>query len=209
MACRQSIGTEILGRCQKVGELDGLIARHAGDRCLAGDVAFGERIDHSLAEAFFVVEDIVRDAEGFRNPARVLDILARTAGTGAMGGRAMVVELQGYADDIIALALEETGDDGGINAARHGNDNARVFWASGKVQAVHHVSSEFRPQTSGPDYIGHRSRRRQHKQGPAGPLSSDTCIRRLHWHQVMPDADIRRIWRAVGLLSQKLTKSLT
>ncbi len=130
VACRQSIGAEIAGRLQEVGKLDGLVAGNARDRRLAADIARGERIDHGFAETCFIVEDIMRDAQALGYAACVFDILTGTAGTGTMGGCAMIIELQGDADDIIALAFEDAGHNRRIHAARHGNDDTGVFRSS-------------------------------------------------------------------------------
>ena len=59
----QRIGAELARGLQKVGELDGLVAGHARDRRLAGDIALGERVDHRLAEPLLVVEHVMRNAE--------------------------------------------------------------------------------------------------------------------------------------------------
>ena len=51
---------------------------------------------------------------------------------------AVVVELQGDADDVVALLREQGGDDGGIDATRHGDDDrvadgsADVRWRGGR-----------------------------------------------------------------------------
>ena len=95
-------GAEIAGGGEEVGELDGLVAGDAGDRRLAPRVALGERLDHRLAEARLVVEHVMRDAELRGDLARVVDVLPGAAGAGAMRGRAVVVELQGDADHIVA-----------------------------------------------------------------------------------------------------------
>jgi len=52
---------EMAGRGEQVGEFDGLIAGDARYRCLAGDVAVGEALDHRLAEALLIVEHVMRD----------------------------------------------------------------------------------------------------------------------------------------------------
>ena len=137
VAGRQRVGAEIARGLQKVGELDGLVARNARDRRLAGDIAFSERVDHRLAEPLLIVEHIVRDAERLGHAARVGDILAGAARAGAMRGRAMVVELQRHADDVVAFLLQEAGDDRGIHAAGHRDDDARVGWPSRQIEAVH------------------------------------------------------------------------
>ena len=53
---------EFLRGGQEVSELDGLVAGHAGDRGLEGDIALGEGIDHRLAEAILVVQHVMRNA---------------------------------------------------------------------------------------------------------------------------------------------------
>ncbi len=75
----QRVGAELARGLQQVGELDGLVARDAGDRRLAGHVALRERIDHRLAEALFVVEHVVRNAERLGDAARIVDVLAGAA----------------------------------------------------------------------------------------------------------------------------------
>ena len=69
-----------------------------------------------------------------------MDVLPRAAGALAMSGRAVVVKLQGDADDVVAFRLQQGGHDRGIDAPRHGNDHARVLRPSLGVQAVQHHS---------------------------------------------------------------------
>ena len=76
----------------------------------------------------------MRDAERLGDAAGIVDVLAGAARAGAMRRRAMIVELQRDADDVIALALQQAGDDGGIDAARHRDDDAGVFGPSGKIR---------------------------------------------------------------------------
>jgi len=42
---------------------------------------------------------------------------------------AMVIELQGHADDIVAAVLQQGRDDARVDAARHGDHDARVGWS--------------------------------------------------------------------------------
>jgi hypothetical protein len=51
----------------------------------------------------------------------------------------MIVKLEGDAEHFIALAGEQTGNDGGINAAGHRDNYARVFGALGDIKRVQHV----------------------------------------------------------------------
>ena len=68
----------------------------------------------------------MRDAEPRRHRAGVLNVLAGAAGALAMRRLAMVVELQGDADDVVTLLLQQGGDDARVDAARHGDDDARL-----------------------------------------------------------------------------------
>ena len=112
MTGRQNVGAEVPGGLQEVAELDRAVALDAGDRRLAGDVALGEAGDHLLAEAALVVEHVMRDADRLRDAAGIVDVLAGAAGALAVRRGAVVVELQRDADDIVALALQQGGDDG-------------------------------------------------------------------------------------------------
>ena len=127
----------ILRGGQEIGELDRLVAGHAGDRRLAGDIALREGVDDRLAEALLIVEHVMRNAQRFGNATGVVYVLSGAARTGAMGGRAVVVELQRHADDVIAFALQDAGDHRRVDAARHGDDDAGFFGAAGKIEAVH------------------------------------------------------------------------
>ena len=108
---------------RKIAELDRAVALDAGDRRLAGQIALGETVDHRFPEAVLVIEDVVRDAERLGDPARIVNVLARAAGTLAMDRRPMVVELQRDPDDIVALLAEQACHHGGIYAAGHGDDD--------------------------------------------------------------------------------------
>ena len=86
---------------------------------LIGSVAIGAAVEASgLAEpalqravdaAFDTVARVHR-LMSFHDPlsdiARVVDVLPGAAGALAMGGRAMIVELQGDADDVVAFRLQ-------------------------------------------------------------------------------------------------------
>ncbi len=54
-----------------------------------------------------------------------------------MGGGAVVVELQRDPDDVVAFTLEEAGDNRRVDAARHRDDDARIFRTAGEIEAVH------------------------------------------------------------------------
>ena len=140
MAGRQHVGIEVAGGGQKIAELDRAVALDAGDRRLAGQIALGETVDHRFPEAVLVIEDVVRDAERLGDPARIVNVLARAAGTLAMDRRPMVVELQRDPDDIVALLAEQACHHGGIYAAGHGDDDTCLVRGLGEVEGVHHVT---------------------------------------------------------------------
>ena len=80
----------------------------------------------------------MRNADALGDGARVVDVLARAAGALAMRRRAVVVELQRDADDVIALGLEQRRGHRGIDAAGHGDDDAGVLRPAVKIEAVAH-----------------------------------------------------------------------
>ena len=92
----------------------------------------------------------MRDAEGRRDGARVMDVAARAAGALApRGGVAAVVEPQRDADDVVAVALEQRRHDRRVHPARHGDDHARVRGWLGDVEAVEGVSVVHRQRWGG------------------------------------------------------------
>ena len=103
MAGRQHARAQLAGGRQQVAELDRLVAVDAGHRGLAGHIALGKPVDHGFLEAALVIEDVMRDADGSRHHAGIVDVLAGAAGALAVGRRAVVVELERDPDDVVAL----------------------------------------------------------------------------------------------------------
>src|SRR6202040_3820565 len=99
MPGRQRAGAELLRGRQQVAKLDALVAADARDWRLAAAGRLGEILDHRRAEPRLVIEHVMRNAEMGGDARRVAHILPGTAGALLAGCRAMVVELQGYADD--------------------------------------------------------------------------------------------------------------
>ena len=141
VAGRQHLGAELARGRQQVAELDRLVALHAWHRRLARHVALGEAVDHHFLEAALVVEHVVRDADALGDAARVVDVLAGAAGALAVGGGAVIVKLQGHADDVVALGLEQRGGDRGIDPARHGHHHAGLLRPAFDIEAVAHRGS--------------------------------------------------------------------
>ena len=103
MAGRQRVGAEILCGIEQVAKLDLLIAGHARDRRLAGDVAVRKARHDGRSKAALVVEHVVGNAERLGDAARVVDVLAGAAAALTARRGAVIVELQRNADDIVAL----------------------------------------------------------------------------------------------------------
>lgn len=131
-------GAKPFGRFQKIAKLDVLIAGDARHRRLAREIAIGERPHHGLLELALIVEHVMGDIERGRHTARILDVLAGAAGALLGHGLAMVVELQGDADDVVSLPLQEASHHGRVDAARHGDDHPRLGRTPRKMQTVNH-----------------------------------------------------------------------
>jgi hypothetical protein len=115
---------QIPGHVDQIVELDRLVATDAGNRGLAAQIGVSEILHHRLAKPAFVIEHIVGDADRLGRHARVEDVLTGAAGALLGQGDAMVVELQGDPDHIIAGLFQQGRSDRGIDSARHGGDHA-------------------------------------------------------------------------------------
>ena len=87
------------------------------------------------------------NAKGIGNAARIVNVLARAAAALPARRRAVVVELQGDADDVVAGPRQECGDNRGIDAARHRDDDARALARrAGRARGVRGVAKRVRNQ---------------------------------------------------------------
>ncbi|MNL70221.1 hypothetical protein D3C87_1951880 [compost metagenome] len=59
----------------------------------------------------------------------------------------MIVKLQRDAENVVALAFEQAGDDGTVDATGHGNDDTRIFGLAVKIETVHGIQSGLRAAT--------------------------------------------------------------
>ena len=137
MPGRQCLRAQIARGAEQVAELDGLIAADTGDRGFAAHIGVDEIVDHAFAELAFVVEHIVRNADLLGDIARVMDILPGAARALPLHRLAMVVELQRDPDDVVSRLLKQGRGDGGIHAARHGDDDARIAGRRAKSKIDH------------------------------------------------------------------------
>ncbi len=105
-----------------------VVAEGAGDGRAAGEVLGDEGLDDVGLEALLLVDEVVRDAELLGDAAGVVDVVDGAAaalhGLGhafVAGEAALVPELQGEADEGVALLAQESGDGRGVDAAGHGD----------------------------------------------------------------------------------------
>ena len=138
MSGRQRAGAELARGRQQIAKLDRAVALDAGHRRLAERVAVGEIVDHGFAEAAFIVEHVMRNADPLGDIAGVVDVAAGAAGALAMGGRAMIVELQRDADHVVAFGLQQGSRHRGVDAAGHGDHDPCVLRTAFEIQTVEH-----------------------------------------------------------------------
>ena len=124
MSGRQQVGAEVVGCVEQIDEFQVLVAGDARDGRLAGDIGLGERLDHLLAKAVLVIEHIMGNAETRGDVPRIVDVLPGAAGALAVSRFAVVVELHGDADDVVAFGRQQRRRDRRIDASRHRNDDA-------------------------------------------------------------------------------------
>ena len=101
MAGRQHGGAEFARSRQQIAEFDRLVALDAGHRGFSRDIAFRKAVDNRFLETLFVIEDVMRNTDPRGHRPGIVDIAAGAARALAMGRRAMIVKLQGDADDIV------------------------------------------------------------------------------------------------------------
>ena len=139
MSGRERARAEFARGRQQIAKLDRAVALDAGYRRFAKRVAVGKIVDYGFAEAAFIVEHVMRNADPFGNVAGVVDVAAGTAGALTMGGRAMVVKLQRDTDHVVAFGLQQGSRHRGIDAAGHGDHDPRVLRTAFEIQTVSHA----------------------------------------------------------------------
>ena len=125
MARCQAIGAKLAREGDQVDELDPLVAQRTGHRGAPRGIFVGELVDHPGAEAAFIVEHIMRDAEPVAHRLGIVNVLPRAARAGALDRLAMVVELERDPDHLGAGLRGQHRDDAAVDPARHGDDDPR------------------------------------------------------------------------------------
>ena len=80
----------------------------------------------------------MRDADPLGDRARIVNIATGAASALAVGGGAVVVELERDADHVVAGFGQERGGDRRVDPTRHGDDNARVGRLTLDIETVQH-----------------------------------------------------------------------
>jgi len=138
MAGGKHLRAEFARGLEQIAEFYRAIALDAGHRRLAQRIAFGKGVDHRFAEALLVIQNVMRDADPFGHVARVVNVLAGTAGALAMRRRAVIVKLQRDPDDIVTFGFQQRSRRRGVDAAGHGDHDSRIFGTAFKVETVEH-----------------------------------------------------------------------
>ena len=76
----------------------------------------------------------MRDADPLRRLTCVIYVLSGAAGAGPVLDLALIVELHGDADHVIALLFQQRRHDRGIHPARHGDNHPRVAGRLGHIE---------------------------------------------------------------------------
>ena len=139
MAGRQAIRAEIARGGEQIGEFRPHVALNARDRGATRQIFVGEAIDHRFAEARFMVEHIMRDAQPIAHRARIANVAAGAARPCTTDRFAVIVELQRDADRLCSGARGECGHHRRIDPARHRHDDplAREIRSQLKVHIIH------------------------------------------------------------------------
>ena len=136
MAGGQNIRAQFKRGFKQIVEFNVLVAGHARNWCFAPRIAQGKIIDHLGTKAGFIIQNIMRNTEPFGHHLRVVNILTGAAGPFAVNGGAMIIELQGNAEHIITLCVQQGGNHAGVDAAGHSHHHARVFRGFGQTETV-------------------------------------------------------------------------
>jgi hypothetical protein len=76
------------------------------------------------------------DAKARGHRAGIMDIDPGTAGSLRLNGDTMIIELQGDADDLIALLMQEGCRHRTVDTARHGNNDTCLSLRLGKAERI-------------------------------------------------------------------------
>ena len=113
MARGNLIGSDLAGNHEKLIKLEVIIAQAAWDRRASRQILFNKGPHDVALETLFMVDDIVRNAKGFGDTSRIVNIVNRAAAPlhGLRHARvsseaALVPELHRQSDEIVPFGAQ-------------------------------------------------------------------------------------------------------
>src|SRR5271163_1612297 len=110
-----------------------VVTERAGNGGASGEILLDEGAHDIALEALLMVDDVVGDVEVLGDAARVIHVVDGAATSASLlrhalfaGKAALVPELHGESDELVALGLEHGGDGRGVDSAGHGYCNRVV-----------------------------------------------------------------------------------
>jgi len=108
---------------QELAQLHRPVAGDAGARRLALEVGVDETSHHLAGEELTPIEGVVGDAEVVGDASGVVLVLGRTAAA-LLAPVGVVPEVEGHADDVVALVDEPRRSEGRVDPSAHRDDDA-------------------------------------------------------------------------------------
>src|SRR6185437_206145 len=131
----QQVCANLPSRDQKLIKLQVVVAQSARDGRAPGKILGDKRTHHVALKPLLVIDNVVGNAQVLGHGARVVDILNGAAApldvlrhALATGEPALVPELHGQANHVVAFGAQHGRDGGGIDTARHGYGNGLGLW---------------------------------------------------------------------------------
>jgi hypothetical protein len=111
------IGANLPRYNKKLVKLQVIVAETTRDRRAPRKILLDERPNHITLKALFVIDHVVRDAQGLGHAASIVDVVDRTAPAldglrhaCVSGETALVPELHGQADDVAPFGTQHGRD---------------------------------------------------------------------------------------------------
>src|SRR5713101_6241774 len=121
-----AVGANLPGYNQKLIKLQVIVAEAARDWRASGKILFDKRTHHIALKPLFVIDHVIRDADGLGDTACVVDVVERAAASLDRLGHALVSrkpalvpELHRQPDNVVPLSAEHGRNGRGIDSAGH------------------------------------------------------------------------------------------
>ena len=122
VAGRQKVGAQRQRLAQEEAELDRLVAANAGIGRAPLQICLCEGVDDRRPKVVFEIQDVIGNAQPVGDPAGVLDRVQRTAAVvlvEVLERHLLGPELEGDAEDVMALLTHQGRGDRRVDAAAH------------------------------------------------------------------------------------------